>query len=752
MVREVCSAYASNCGLLWVAKRRMMTEVQDAGRPPVLVYGDPQREAEAPITSFACSSSSRSRSCFRHMIIFLLLVSFTFVSAQPAAVDVDDDPTDKTDHLPDAKSSSEALLNFKSSLSISSAKGREVLGSWVPSVSPCNGNIENWSGVICFEGDVWGLRLEDLDLSGVIDIDSLLPLHFLRTLSFMNNSFKGAMPDWNKLGALKSLYLSNNSFSGQIPDDAFKGMTYLKKLYLADNQFTGKIPTSLATSCPRLFELRLENNRFSGSIPDFPRDVLKLFNVSNNQLEGPIPPSLSLMDPTTFSGNKGLCGKPLESAACNFPSPEADTPNSLNSTVSGQSGDIIRKSPSLLSRVMLIVAICLVVLCLMIVLILIICRRSHSSSQSNQQVGRAVDYSNIDGDQSAFTSSTSAPDVIMSGNLPTYPRHDNNHSNSTINNNKALEAPAGAAVVGKLSFVRDDRPRFDLQDLLRASAEVLGSGNLGSSYKALLMDGQAVVVKRFKQTNHVAKEDFHEHMRRLGRLSHPNLLPLVAYYYRKEEKLLVYDYASNGSLASHLHGNQSRLEWSRRLKIIKGVAKALAYLHNELPSLALPHGHLKSSNVLLDKSFNPVLMDYTLVPLVNLAQVQHLLVAYKAPEYAQQGRVTRKTDVWSLGILILETLTGKFPTNYLALSTGYGTELATWVDSIIKDNELAFDKEMDSTEDSQQQIRKLFNIGVACCQEDLDTRWGLKEAVESIQGLNEKDDADGNSDQIDVGV
>ncbi|PHU24756.1 Pollen receptor-like kinase 1 [Capsicum chinense] len=760
--------------LLLSGKGRMMTEVQDAGRTRVLFDGDgdgdggDRPQQEAPITSFACSSSSRSTSynnynrrrllssssSARHhlMIIFLLLlVSLAFVShvsAQPGGGgDVDDDDNDDDDaaghnHVADAKSSSEALLNFKSSLSTSSVKGKELLASWVSSTTPCNGNNANWLGVICFEGDVWGLRLENLDLSGAIDIDSLLPLRFLRTLSFMNNTFKGTMPRWNKLGALKSLYLSNNTFSGQIPDDAFKGMNSLKKLYLANNQFTGNIPSSLATSCPRLFELTLENNKFTGSVPHFPRDVVKLLNVSNNQLEGPIPPSLSLMDPSTFAGNKGLCGKPLEST-CNSPSPEANspTPNSLNSTNSGQSGDIIKNSPSLLSRVILIVAICLVVLCLVIVLILVMRRRSHSKRQNNPEfTSRAVGSNNIDGDQNTLKL---APDHMkMSGN-PTYPRHDNN-----INSNKAIEAPA-TAVVGKLSFVRDDRPRFDLQDLLRASAEVLGSGNLGSSYKALLMDGQAVVVKRFKQMNHVAKEDFHEHMRRLGRLSHPNLLPLVAYYYRKEEKLLVYDYASNGSLASHLHGNHSRLDWSSRLKIIKGVANALAYLHNELPSLALPHGHLKSSNVLLDKYSNPLLMDYTLVPLVNLSQVQHLLVAYKAPEYAQQGRITRRTDVWSLGILILETLTGKLPTNYLALSTGYGTELATWVETIINDNESTYDKEMDITikdTTTQGQIRKLFNIGVACCQEDLDTRWDLKEAVESIQALNDE------ADPFDVGA
>lgn len=106
----------------------------------------------------------------------------------------------------------------------------------------------------------------------------------------------------------------------------------------------------------------------------------------------------------------------------------------------------------------------------------------------------------------------------------------------------------------KLIFLKGEVDRFDLHDLLRASAEVLGSGNLGASYKAVIMNGEALVVKRYKQMNNVGREEFHEHMRRLGRLDHGNLLPVVAYYYRKEEKLLVCNFIEDGSLASHLHG------------------------------------------------------------------------------------------------------------------------------------------------------------------------------------------------------
>lgn len=106
----------------------------------------------------------------------------------------------------------------------------------------------------------------------------------------------------------------------------------------------------------------------------------------------------------------------------------------------------------------------------------------------------------------------------------------------------------------RLLFVRDDREKFDYNELFRASAKMLGSGCFSSSYKVALLDGPEMVVKRFKQMNNVGREEFDEHMRRIGRLNHPNLLPLVAYYYRKVEKLLVTDFVHNGSLAVRLHG------------------------------------------------------------------------------------------------------------------------------------------------------------------------------------------------------
>jgi hypothetical protein len=195
-------------------------------------------------------------------------------------------------------SDTEILIKFKDSLAHSKA-----LHNWDPNVVPCEGrNRGNWVGVICFNGNVRGLQLENMGLMGTIDVDCLIMLRCLRTLSFMNNTFAGPMPDVKKLSALRSLYFSYNHFSGEIPDDAFEGMGSLKKVFLSNNEFTGKIPSSLA-SLHRLMLLGLDGNKFEGQIPDFQQKGLKRLNVSNNDLKGPIPASLSKMDSNSFLGN-----------------------------------------------------------------------------------------------------------------------------------------------------------------------------------------------------------------------------------------------------------------------------------------------------------------------------------------------------------------------------------------------------------------------------------------------------------------
>ncbi|XP_017439314.2 pollen receptor-like kinase 2 [Vigna angularis] len=585
-------------------------------------------------------------------------------------------------------SDKELLLGFKDSI-----ENKHALSSWNESVPPCSPKQPNWPYVQCYKGHVWGLTLENMRLKGVVDVQTLEKLPYLRTLSLKNNDFNTEWPYINGILGLKALFLSNNKFFGEVPSQAFQDMKWLKKIHLSNNRFTGHIPTSLA-SMPRLIELRLEGNQFTGSIPNFQRP-LKSFSAADNKLEGQIPEGLRDLPISAFSGNEGLCGAPLE--AC--PS----------------------KKLSLLS---IIVTVVLVVVALVVIgaVVLLVLRRRRK---------RVPDVSEED-----------SPSMSHKKARSREPSEEGSHrsrSSSRISKGDTM----------MLSFVRDHKDQFDLHELLGASAEVLGSGCYSSSYKASLLSGPVMVVKRFKQMNNVGREEFQEHMRRFGRLNHPNLLPLIAYYYRKEEKLFVTDFVHNGSLAVRLHGYQAlgqrSLEWGSRLKIVKGIAEGLQYLYREMPSLIAAHGHLKSSNVLLNESLEPLLTDYGLVPVINQDLAPDIMVIYKSPEYLQHGRITKKTDVWSLGIIILEILTGNLPVNFLQ-GKGSDLSLANWVHSVSEEcSSEVFDKDMEVSTNSEGEMIKLLKIALACCERDVDKRWDLKEVVDRIHQVNETDNEDHNS-------
>lgn len=183
------------------------------------------------------------------------------------------------------------------------------------------------------------------------------------------------------------------------------------------------------------------------------------------------------------------------------------------------------------------------------------------------------------------------------------------------------------------------------------------------------------------------------------------------------------------------------LDWPIRLKIARGVTRGLAYLYRTFPDLNLPHGHLKSSNVLLDHDLEPLLTDYALVPVVNKEQSHQFMVAYKSPEFTQQDRTSRKSDVWSLGILILEILTGKFPANYLRQGKGADDELAAWVESVARTewNADVFDKEMRAGKEQEGQMLKLLKIGLRCCDWDVERRMELHEAVDRIEEVDHRE-------------
>uniref|UniRef100_A0A0D9X9W6 Protein kinase domain-containing protein n=1 Tax=Leersia perrieri TaxID=77586 RepID=A0A0D9X9W6_9ORYZ len=663
----------------------------------------------------------------------------------------------------------DALIKLKNGI----ADDDDSLQSWAAGTSPCNGEASNWAGILCSNGNVMGLQLEKMGLSGELDLGPLKALTGLRTLSFIDNEFAGVMPQLKELTGLRAIYLSGNKFSGEIPADAFAGMGWLKKVVLSRNAFSGAIPASLA-AVPRLLDLQLNDNKFTGKIPDFPQKDLKMFDVSNNELEGEIPANLKSLDPAMFAGNKKLCGAPLD-AKCDAPSsssppassPPATTPATAattttptgNAAPAGEARPPPQKATEG-STSFGVLAAFLGTLAIIGFAVVAVQRRREYNTQN---------FGPTDS-----TKPSSLPTAPPSPAKHAAPRCSAAGATDDRTSNAAGAAGGGstaarggkAAEQGRLTFVRDDRGRFfELQDLLKATAEVLGVANLGVCYRATLTNGCSVVVKRFKEMNRVGKEDFEEHMRRLGRLSHPNLLPLVSYYYRKEEKLLIHDYVPNRSLAHLLHGDGRGIKrvapvhWGARLKLVKGVARALQYLYDELPMLTVPHGHLKSSNILLNDRFEPLLTDYSLVPVMNQSHSAQLMVAFKSPERKQFGRSSKKSDVWCLGILILEILTGR-PPSYETAKPQQQTTAASdqppppppsendlvgvvgstpqeeWLETVVD-----ADLRREDDGESKEEIVKLIKIGMACCEASVDSRWELKTAVERIEELKGKENA-----------
>ncbi|XP_020232209.1 pollen receptor-like kinase 3 [Cajanus cajan] len=606
----------------------------------------------------------------------------------------------------------EALVALKKSFSNS-----EALVSWVADSVPCSED-DQWQGVACNNGLVTGLRLGGMGLLGEINIDALLELKGLRTISLNNNSFSGNMPEFNRIGFLKGMYLQGNKFSGDIPQEYFQRMRSLKKLWLSDNQFTGNIPSSLG-EMPQLMELHLENNQFSGSIPKMNNPALVKFDVSNNKLEGEVPASLLKFNKSSFAGNSGLCGEKFGKSC------EEKTENPSPIDAKNSSGLPGGSSLQIIGFIIAsVVLVSLVVFCIV-------------RSRRKKEEGSFVMFEDIN--EGAVEVQVTAPvkrdlDGSSSASASSF-------SSSTIRKISSGRRASGQGKnVGELAMVNDEKGVFGLPDLMRAAAEVLGNGCFGSSYKAVMANGVAVVVKRTREMNVLEKDDFDAEMRKLAKLKHWNILSPLAYHFRKDEKLVISEYVPGGSLLFSLHGDRgpshSELDWPARLKIARGIAEGMRFLYTELATYDLPHGNLKSSNVLLGPDNEPMLVDYGFSHMVNPSTISQVLFAFKAPEAAQHGQLSRSCDVYCLGVVILEMLTGKFPSQYLSNGKG-GTDVVQWVENAIsegRESEL-LDPEISSSRKSLGEMQQLLHIGAECTKSDPQQRLDMGEAIRRIKEL-----------------
>lgn len=398
-------------------------------------------------------------------------------------------------------SDKQALLDFISNV----PHGPKV--DWSPAKPVCT-----WVGINCsLDGShVLVVRLPGVGLHGPIPTNTLGKLDSLMILSLRSNSLNGSLPsDILSLPSLRYLYLQNNNFSSDIPSSLSSQLTVLD---LSFNSLTGTIPATIQ-NLTNLTGLNLSNNLLSGPIPNFNLTRLKHLNFSNNHLNGSIPAALKKFPVSSFEGNLQLCGPPLNQCSLIPPSTSPE-PAHLppGPTPKPEAGS--KKKLSIGAIIAIVVGGSAVLF--LLVLVTVFC-----CLKKKKRDGGVV--------------------AKAKGGRGEQPKED-------------FGSGVQEAEKNKLVFFEGCSYNFDLEDLLRASAEVLGKGSYGTTYKAILEEGTTVVVKRLKEVV-VGKREFEQQMENVGRVSqHPNVVPLRAYYYSKDEKLLVYDYVTAGSFSTLLHG------------------------------------------------------------------------------------------------------------------------------------------------------------------------------------------------------
>lgn len=558
------------------------------------------------------------------------------------------------------------------------------------------------------------LVLEGLDLGGVFGPDTLSRLDQLRVLSLQNNSLVGPIPDLSKFFNLKALFLDHNSFTGSFPP-SISSLHRLRTLDFSYNNLTGPLPIWL-TKLDRLYYLRLESNRFNGTIPPLNQSTLQTFNVSRNNLFGAIPvtPTLLHFEASAFALNPGLCGEILHKE-CHpsqpFFSPSAPVatpppPVGLGQNEQVHGVELAQPCPKNHKRTVVILGFSSGVFVLISSLLCFVIAMKRQRNQRNTAPTMASD--------SAATAQAAAVMRI----------EEENELEEKVKKVQGMQV----AKSGSLVFCAGEAQLYTLEQLMRASAELLGRGSIGTTYKAVLDNRLIVSVKRLDagKTAITDKETYERHMESVGGLRHPNLVPLRAYFQAQEERLLIYDYQPNGSLFSLIHGSKSTrakpLHWTSCLKIAEDVAQGLSYIHQ---AWRLVHGNLKSSNVLLGPDFEACLTDYCLAVLASPSLDDDLdSASYKAPETRNpSGQATSKADVYAFGILLLELLTGKPPSQHPVLMPD---DMMNWVRSTRDD---------DDGEDNRMGM--LLEVAIACSVTSPEQRPTMWQVLKMIQEIKE---------------
>lgn len=503
----------------------------------------------------------------------------------------------------------------------------------------------------------------------------------LETIVLSSNKFSGEIPSAvGELVRLSSFYLVGNNFSGAIPH-SLGSCVSLNVISLAKNSLYGEIPTSLGY-LQSLNSLNLSDNKLSGKIPEsLSSSRLSLLDLSYNQLIGRIPDSISIkVFSESFVGNPGLC---TDSGIKNF------------RPCASSSG------PKMSSQVKVIVSCSIAgALVLLLLLVTLLVLANIRKKRENCLIQRRDSW-----------------------DLKQY------HI---------------------LSFSEEEVVKALKQE------NVIGKGGCGSVYKVTLSCGKQVAVKhiwkqdssgenKFQTTSPMLEKrksrtpEYDAEVATLSSIRHLNVVKLYCSITSEDSNLLVYEYMPNGSLWDQLHTcQQIRMDWGVRYEIALGAARGLEYLHHGCDRPVI-HRDVKSSNILLDENMKPRIADFGLAKVVQpnglkgTTQMIAGTYGYIAPEYAYAYQVDEKSDIYSFGVVLMELVTGKRPTE-----PEFGEkDLVQWVcDTMMRSEEKAINLVDSTISDSfKEDAAKVLTIAIRCTIKIPTLRPSMKMVVHMLEDV-----------------
>ncbi|XP_061984208.1 probable LRR receptor-like serine/threonine-protein kinase At1g29720 isoform X2 [Populus nigra] len=274
------------------------------------------------------------------------------------------------------------------------------------------------------------------------------------------------------------------------------------------------------------------------------------------------------------------------------------------------------------------------------------------------------------------------------------------------------------------------------------SAGKIGEGGFGSVYKGKLSDGTLIAVKQLSPKSRQGNREFVNEIGMISGLQHPNLVKLYGCCIEGDQLLLVYEYMENNSLAKALFATGSEtsflmLDWPTRYKICVGIARGLAFLHEE-SAIRIVHRDIKGTNVLLDKDLSAKISDFGLAKL-NEEENTHIstrvagTIGYMAPEYALWGYLTDKADVYSFGVVALEIVSGR--SNSSHRTTNEFVCLLDWAHVLQKKGNLMeiVDPKLQS-EFNKEEAERMIKLALLCTNASPSLRPAMSEVVSMLEG------------------